>query len=179
MRWTLCVVCLLAFGCAAEVQEPAERDEPDFSLPADKHTREGFVRTGEDLRALAPETTFITTGDHGTPQLGDDDLALLERFPRLQRLHLRHCRNISDDGLVHVACRTSLRELDLSGCVKITGNGIARLASLKSLRELLLNYCPKVRRNDVEALIPSLPRCDVVWSSDDPPMGGPPDYQPK
>lgn len=181
-RILTCLACLLLHACSSGRENstgetPAE--EPDFSLPADTHVREGFIQSRADLLALPPETTFITSGDHGSVELSSDDLEALSRFPRLQKLHLRHCRGIGNIGLDHIAKLKHLRELDLSGCVALTGRGIAKLADLKSLREILLNFCPKITRPDVEDLQRQLPRCDVVWSSDDPPLGAPPNHPAK
>ena len=175
LRWIFLV--LLLAGCAASPTGRAvEDDEPDFSLPAGTHVKEGRIQTRADLEALPAETTFITSGDHGSVELTSDDLAALSRFPRLQRLHLRHCRGIGNSALDHIAKLKHLRELDLSGCVALTGGGIAKFARMANLRELLLNFCPKVTRPDVERLQRELPQCDIVWSSDDPPLGAPPNH---
>lgn len=181
MKWiSVAALMFLATACASTgSQDTQADDEPDFSIPADTHVREGFIQSRADLLSLPPETTFITSGDHGSVELSSDDLEALSRFPRLQKLHLRHCRGIGNAGLDHIAKLKHLRELDLSGCVALTGRGIAKLAALRNLREILLNFCPKITRPEVEDLQRQLPRCDVVWSSDDPPLGAPPNHPAK
>jgi Leucine Rich repeat len=175
LRWIF--LAMLLAGCAASpTGRSGEGDEPDFSLPAGTHVKEGRIQTRADLEALSAETSFISMGDHGSVELTSDDLSALARFPRLQRLHLRHCRGIGNSSLEHISKLKHLRELDLSGCVALTGAGIAKLAGLTNLRELLLNFCPKVTRPDVERLQRALPQCDIVWSSDDPPLGAPPNH---
>lgn len=169
-------IALLLTGCASQSSDRRSADEPDFSLPADSRVKEGFIQSRADLETLSPETTFITSGEHGSVDLSSDDLHALARFPRLRRLHLRHCRGIGNAGLDYIAARTSLEDLDLSGCVALTGAGIAKLSTLRNLRELRINFCPKIRRADVEQLQRELPRADIVWSSDDPPLGAPPNH---
>lgn len=174
-RWTTIALALLLTSCATKTADSRLDDEPDFSLPA-AHVKEGRVQSRADLEALPSETVYITSGDHGSVELSSDDLAALARFPRLQRLHLRHCRGIGNAGMDYIANLRHLRDLDLSGCVALTGSGIDKLAGLTNLRELLLNFCPKITRSDVERLQRDLPRCDIVWSSDDPPLGAPPNH---
>jgi hypothetical protein len=172
-RWLL-VTCLLLGGCASTARDDAA--EPDFSLPADSPVKEGRVQSRADLEALPAETTFITSGENGSVELSSDDLHVLARFTRLQRLHLRHCRGIGNAGMDYIANLNGLRDLDLSGCIALTGDGIAKLSNLRNLNELRLNFCPKVTKGDVESLQRALPRADIVWSSNDPPMGAPPNH---
>lgn len=173
----LCPLVLLLAACTAHsAGGEAAGDEPDFSVPADTHVKEGRIQSRADLEALPQETVFISSGDHGSVELSSDDLVVLARFGRLQRLHLRHCRGIGNAGMDYIADRTSLTDLDLSGCVGLTGDGIAKLSNLRNLHELRLNFCPKIKRSDVEALQRALPRADIVWSSDDPPLGAPPNH---
>jgi Leucine Rich repeat len=175
-RWTFIALALLVSSCASKTSDTRPSDEPDFSLPADAHVKEGHIQSRADLEALAAETTFITSGDHGSVELSSDDLQVLARFTRLKRLHLRHCRGIGNAGMDYIATHTGLEDLDLSGCVALTGDGIAKLATLRNLRELRINFCPKITRSEVEQLQRAMPRADIVWSSDDPPLGAPPNH---
>jgi hypothetical protein len=181
MTWLLLVLLLLS-ACGTEKsssRSDGAQDEPDFSVPAEGGRSTPEIRTRADLELLPVSTSFITAGDNGSPDLSSDDLETLSRFTHLQRLHLRHCRGIGNSGMEYIAALTSLRDLDLSGCTALTGTGIAKLATLKHLNELRLNFCPKVTRADVESLQRAMPRADIVWSSDDPPLGAPPDHPPR
>ncbi|CAG0930433.1 hypothetical protein PLCT1_01378 [Planctomycetaceae bacterium] len=175
MRRIWIATVLVIAGCAQAPAPHEEADEPDFSIPADARGK-AVIATRADIEALPADIGFVTSGDHGSVELYSEDLAALARLKHLQRLHLRHCRGIGDQGMTHLAKLKSLRELDLSGCTALTGAGIAKLAALKNLRELLLNFCPKIKKSEIEDLQRALPRADIVWSSDDPPMGAPPDH---
>lgn len=173
-----CAALLLLGACALAPAETESPDEPDFSLPA---TEAGLtiIATRADIEALPAGTRGITTGDHGSRELSDSDVEALLRLKQLERVHLRHCHGIGNDALRALARLPRLRELDLSGCKGVTDAGVMALKDCPSLRTILLNHCPKVTKPGVRELERALPRADVVWSSADAPMGGPPDYQPK
>lgn len=174
------LAALLLSACAASssVARGADAEEPDFSLPA-QDSELKLIRNRADIDALPAGTRGVTSGDHGSRELTDSDMEALLRLSQLERVHLRHCHGLGNDAVRALARLPRLRELDLSGCKAVSDEGIAALKQRSSLRTILLNHCPKVTRPAVEELERALPRADVVWSSADAPMGGPPDYQPR
>ncbi|XP_027188211.1 F-box/LRR-repeat protein 3 isoform X2 [Cicer arietinum] len=79
---------------------------------------------------------------------GINDIALkyLSRCSELVRLKLGLCTNISDIGLVHIACNCQkLTELDLYRCVRIGDDGLAALSTgCNKLTMLNLSYCNRI-----------------------------------
>ncbi len=184
----LCLaLCLVACSSPGNTQNdrPADGgnlagDEPETE-PLPPHPVKGFgwIDNGADLEALPSSTRAIWTGESGSPYLGDVEVKQLARFSKLERLKLVHCRGITDEGLAVLARLTNLRELDLSGCTAITDDGVSQLEALGKMRLLTLNFCPKVTKPAIRELERALPRADIIWSSDDPPLGAAPDYRPK
>lgn len=169
---------LLLSACSTAHVEPLQQDDLDFSLPA---AEAGLttITTRADIEALPANTRGVTAGDHGSRELTDSDIEALLRLKQLERVHLRHCGGIGNSAVRALAQLSRLRELDLSGCKAVTDAGILALKECPSLRTILLNHCPKVTKPAVKELERALPRADIVWSSAEAPMGGPPDYQPK
>lgn len=72
--------------------------------------------------------------------LGDTELALASRFPRLERIWCCGSHDaLTDKGLAHLDGLTNLRELDLSDAA-ITDAGLIYLKHLDRLQELDLSY---------------------------------------
>lgn len=67
----------------------------------------------------------------GRPAAGNEDLAHLREFPKVQHLRLDGTRT-TDAGLLHLQELTSLKRLSLGG-TKVTNAGLAHLRALKGL----------------------------------------------
>lgn len=75
----------------------------------------GTSRKAENAISITLSNSAIT----------DNDLATLQRFPRVEYLSLKNTR-ITDDGLEHLKSITSLTDIDLRGS-KVTSSGITDL----------------------------------------------------
>ena len=60
--------------------------------------------------------------------LTDEGIEALVAAPglsgRLERLVLRRCLGVTDDGIAALTFMTALRHLDLTGCVEVTGEAV-------------------------------------------------------
>lgn len=83
--------------------------------------------------------TFLSFDSSG-PMPSDDDLALLDEFPRLKFLSLM-AAPITDGGLAHVAPHKTLISLGLSR-TRITDAGMVHLEGLNNLETLYLSFTP-------------------------------------
>jgi len=72
--------------------------------------------------------------------LSDAELALVGRFPRLEKLYYSGSQSsVTDAGLARLDGLTRLKELDLSG-TGITDSGLVHLRGMVSLQQLDLSY---------------------------------------
>lgn len=76
--------------------------------------------------------------------MGDEALAALGAPPRLARLRLDYCVEVTDGGLALVQGMASLEQLSLDGCEQLTPLGLRHLAGLTRLRRLSLQTCHQV-----------------------------------
>ncbi len=82
-------------------------------------------------------SNVVEVGLHGG--LSEAELALVGRFPRLEKLYYDPFRSsVTDAGLAHMDGLTRLKELDLSG-TDITDAGLVHLRRMASLQELNLS----------------------------------------
>lgn len=104
-------------------------NSPDLGPLADLHGLDGLELSG--------------------PGFGDDDLAIVVRFPRLTTLDLSDTR-LTDSGLRRLAGLQRLEELNLTGTA-IQGTELASLATLPRLRSLDL-FATELRPDAVAQL---------------------------
>lgn len=71
----------------------------------------------------------------------NDDLSVLNNLPDLRGLFLEKCKQIDDDGLIHLAGLSELEELSLTG-TNVINNGLRHITSLRELRILDLSNTP-------------------------------------
>jgi hypothetical protein len=90
----------------------------------------------EIIRLLASHPSAALSGEG---QMTDELLADLSRVETLTGLGLSGCRELTDDGLRHLANLPALQHLDLTG-TNITDAGIEVLRSLPRLRTLKLSW---------------------------------------
>mmetsp|Transcript_32850 Transcript_32850/g.75631 ORF Transcript_32850/g.75631 Transcript_32850/m.75631 type:complete len:174 (-) Transcript_32850:1808-2329(-) len=72
---------------------------------------------------------------------------LAQSVPRLNHLHLRYCKKITDDGVNAITnSMTNIYSLDLSFCTRITAAAILNMFELRqdSLTELRLQNCSQL-----------------------------------
>jgi hypothetical protein len=74
-----------------------------------------------DLFSRTPSSSTISSLNVSYSEFDDDDILLLEHFPRLSSLNLSHCDNITgcNFSLLH-----SLTSLNLRGCTSLQGDAI-------------------------------------------------------
>ena len=108
-------------------------------------------KTGDDLllAAMAAWPVENLKSIELRAGVGDDALANLERFQRLETITISSDR-ITDDAFRHLGKLPNLRRIAVSsprpyapnGPLKINGSGLKELSGLKKLRELALLDCP-------------------------------------
>lgn len=127
------------------------RDASGHSSHDNKISGETLLRTlsGVDERADILSLN-LTSAD-----VGDDDLALLVKYPNLQDLHLRGIR-ITDKGMVHVGRIPKLRILTLEDTA-VTDEGLPKLERLMNLVRVRVG--PNVSPAAATALAKELPKC--------------------
>jgi F-box/leucine-rich repeat protein 14 len=127
---------------------------------------------GDDDLLLLPETLqrlklvqCAAISEHGMANLGrlqsleeldlsrqrhlcDEGLQALQTLP-LKRLDLRECKQITDDGLMHLP--PTLTHLNLRSCSLVSDLGLAHFAPL-ALTNLTLDHCNAITDDGVEVL---------------------------
>uniref|UniRef100_A0A061R9X5 F-box and leucine-rich repeat protein 7 n=1 Tax=Tetraselmis sp. GSL018 TaxID=582737 RepID=A0A061R9X5_9CHLO len=108
---------------------------------------------------------LILEGLHG---LTDDGLAALAGCQLLEKLSLKGCSQISDEGLEGLMpCLPRLRWLDVSGCRRLTQRGLTAIARhLPGLSHLALAHCTGVGNSGLATLgAAELPLCSLNLSA--------------
>lgn len=83
----------------------------------------------------------------------NDVLFMLERLPALERISLRRCHRITDDGIIRLAGKfNNLISLNLSGCVKLTDRCLHRMRCEK-LETLILKRCVALEGDFLKGLL--------------------------
>lgn len=72
---------------------------------------------------------------HANGQMTDEMLAQVAQIPHITSLRLDNCKQLTDDGVRHLASLPNLRELDLSS-TRVTDDGLRVLRQLPQLRSL-------------------------------------------
>jgi hypothetical protein len=73
-------------------------------------------------------------------------------LPALTSLKLRHCINITNEGVRAIGTSRSLTSVSLFHCVKITDEGVLALSNLPALTHLDISLCYKVTAAGVQAI---------------------------
>ena len=73
--------------------------------------------------------------------VADSVLAACPAFPRLRKLDLSHCAELSDRGLAHACRARHLEDLVIRGCRGLTDEGLRPLQALVRLERLHLGGC--------------------------------------
>ena len=124
-----------------------------------------IVASTDDLIALGAQIKKDTGGNvieidlTGKP-VGNSDLALIARRPRLQKLWLSST-GVTDTGLIDLQSMKRLRVLGLAR-TGITDAGLKHLAAIKSLREVYI-FPTKVTDGAVDELKSALPGVRVIY----------------
>lgn len=96
----------------------------------------------------------------GSP-IGDAGLAHVGRVAGAQYLSLWDCKNLTSNGLVHLAKLSILRNLRLVNTA-IDDKAVSHLAQISSLRVLRLEGT-KVSAAGIDELKRALPKCAILW----------------
>jgi serine/threonine protein kinase/Leucine-rich repeat (LRR) protein len=114
----------------------------------------------DDIVKHVSACTDVHSLDLSKTGVGDADLALLARLPKLTTLRLAGV-SISDRALKALAGLTALETLDLRS-TRITGAGLGELSAAKELKHLYLSHAP-VRAESLDALaaFPQLQTLDI------------------
>jgi hypothetical protein len=91
----------------------------------------------------------------------DRGLVHLGKIDSLTWLSLQDCPQISDDGLSHLTILKNLTGLDLRGCEGITDRGLDELKSKKNWQQILLGRCPNVTEAGIAELRAELPNTQI------------------
>lgn len=109
--------------------------------------------TDEDLPEVAklPELTFL---DASCCRVGDAGLVeLSKRNTTLECLHLRHCEEITEVGVMSLSQLGTLTALDLTLCTQVTDAAVQALSlGLPQLNTLSLRGCREITEAGVKAL---------------------------
>lgn len=126
----------LAFVQNMPAKELAERLEPLMNLQflrLPKASLSDEVFHAVSRKASLEWLEFVNAGE----ELGDPELALICRLPRLKYLGIFDS-DVTNSGLKHVGKLKNLQTLWLDG-TKITDTGMSELSGLKDLRDIHLN----------------------------------------
>jgi hypothetical protein len=117
--------------------------------------------TGTGLKALAGVSNLLDLALHGTA-ITDDDFATIGRHTSLLGLHVTDCpcRNVTDEGLRHLAQAGTLYRLWVNDCSMVTDPGLEHLHRLTKLVELGVKGT-KVTKPGIEAFKRAVPKCIV------------------
>ena len=132
-----CVVSLLsvtALMWAFDGQVTVEPEPTSKAVIAELHRLGGRAWADEGGRVIRVELARVP--------IGDDDLAILSKLPRLQSLNLRGINvfkgTLSNDGLRHLGGLTQLRSLNLSANRRLNSPSLLHIRNLKRLEWLNL-----------------------------------------
>ncbi|QIF00876.1 leucine-rich repeat domain-containing protein [Roseimicrobium sp. ORNL1] len=103
-----------------------------------------------ELLKLLPELPELARLHIVGPNLGNQDLQVFSKLPKLEALRLEKV-NFDDAGFAELAKNQNLRILFVSGNDKITGAGVAALKPLTNLKMLGFSECPKFSAEGVKA----------------------------
>jgi hypothetical protein len=76
----------------------------------------------------------------------DNDLKNIGRIKSLVRLHLKNCRNVSFNGLIHLLRLNNLKLLSIHDCPELDHRFLSRINSLKNLKYLYLHKCNNLNK---------------------------------
>lgn len=100
----------------------------------------------EDLNSFDKPIIKVSLRDR---PVNDKGLKAIDEFKDLEELDLSSCRQITDDGLVHIAGLTNLKELVLWNTT-ISGRGLEHIAGLQQLEILNVALCAKIGDDDLK-----------------------------
>jgi hypothetical protein len=89
----------------------------------------------------------------------DEGLAILKKFPNLQKLTLEGSENVTTAGLTHLAEITSLEKLNLVR-VKLEDSAVDTLSTMRGLREVYL-YQTQLSDTAIQSLKDARPQMFV------------------
>ncbi|OIV95878.1 hypothetical protein TanjilG_06854 [Lupinus angustifolius] len=100
-------------------------------------------KRSRDNSKVSSEESCGSVGNVDSPYLSDAGLAVIGNgFPKLEKLNLIWCSNVTSDGLASLARKcTYLKSLDLQGCY-VRDQGLAAVGQCcKQLEDLNLRFC--------------------------------------
>jgi len=100
----------------------------------------------------------------------DADMTAIARLPKLRRLLMERCIDLTDAGLKSVGGMTSLEYLVLGEADQITDAGLLELARLANLKELRLDLGRRMTSGGIARLRERMPCCRILMrtSPDEP-----------
>ena len=114
--------------------------------------------------SLLPNVNWLGLGY--CRNITDEGLRHIATMEKLKALLLQGCKRITDKGLVHLAGMKNLEGLDLRGCPEITDEGLIVLSELKNLRSLMLGGCKQITPEGVQKIQTLMPNCNVRKDDD-------------
>jgi len=91
----------------------------------------------------------------------DADLEQLTRFPKLRRLVMERCIDLTNAGLKTIATLSSLEYLVLGEADQVTDAGLLELARLKHLNELRMDVGRRMTAAGISRLREQMPWCAI------------------
>ncbi|MDR1478850.1 MAG: hypothetical protein LBJ00_07905 [Planctomycetaceae bacterium] len=130
----------------SSVSDEALRES--LRLPGLKKLRvAGGAITSETLRQIAQQTNLEELYLQDTPVRDEDLAVMLPTLPRLQRLTLRGCVNVTNDVLESVLALPKLRSLALIR-MNLTRQGLEKIVESKKITALDLRQCSELTPED-------------------------------
>ncbi len=101
----------------------------------------------------------------------DGDMVAIARLPKLRRLVMARCIDLTDAGMKTIATLSSLEYLVLGEADQVTDEGLLELARLRRLKELRMDLGRQMTMAGVERLREQIPRCTIrVRTTPDEPL---------
>ena len=128
------------------------------------HAKTGFAAgkeiKGELTKADLERVTVLGFSFAGITNEGLKEV--VAKLPKLPKLSLHACKQITDAGLKEVAKLQNLTWLSLNG-TQITDAGLKEVAKMKQLKELDLKNTKTITKEGVAELQKALPKCKILW----------------
>lgn len=157
---------------AARLSNPSATLLYDYQLDAAAHLKHdgqaagpAWLRERVGIDALAS----VTGADLFYPT--DKDIEHFARFPRLRRLVMERCIDLTDAGVKSIGGMSSLELLVLGEADQVTDAGLLELARLRRLKEFRMDLGRRMTLAGVERLREQMPWCRIlVRTSPDEPL---------
>lgn len=133
--------------------------EGDVGLQVISPIDEKLAMRDEDLSVLLLIAQHLVVLDLTKSAVTDEGLAILKKFPNLQKLTLEGSENVTTAGLTHLAEITSLEKLNLVR-VKLEDSAVDTLSTMRGLREVYL-YQTQLSDTAIQSLKDARPQMFV------------------